>query len=70
LHGHVLQVLPREGPYAAVELALAPSHAAGERLWALVTRRSVATMPLRVGDAVVASFKAVAVEGRATALRS
>jgi molybdate transport system ATP-binding protein len=69
LRGRVLQVLPREGPYAAVEVALSASHAAGERLWALVTRRSVATLGLAVGDEVVASFKAVAVEGRSTAVR-
>jgi len=34
-----------------------------------VTRRSVATLAIAVGDEVVASFKAVAVEGRATAVR-
>lgn len=69
LRGRVLQVLPREGPYAAVELALSASAAAGERLWALVTRRAVAALAIAVGDEIFASFKAVAVEGRATAVR-
>ena len=35
LHGTVLRLLEREGPYCAVELALQPEAHAGERLWAL-----------------------------------
>jgi molybdate transport system ATP-binding protein len=65
----VLSVLDREGPYAAVEVGLGGSRAAGERLWALVTRRSVSTLGLRAGHPVVAAFKAVAVESRYAALR-
>jgi molybdate transport system ATP-binding protein len=70
LQGRVLQVLNRDGPYCIVELALTPFESApraGETLWALVTRRSVSTMGLGVGQTVVASFKAVAVEGRSVA---
>ena len=67
LPGEVLRVLERDGAYAAVELALRPDAAPGERLWALVTRRSVATMGIVPGRALVGSFKAVAVEGRAVA---
>ncbi len=69
LRGTVLRVVDREPPYAAVELALTPGAAAGERLWALVTQRSVRTLGVAPGQAVVASFKAVAVEGRAAAVR-
>ena len=69
LPGRVLQVLERDGPYCAVELALNTEAAPGERLWALVTRRSVAALGIVPGQHWVASFKAVAVEGRATALR-
>lgn len=68
LRGRVVRVLERDAPYAAVELALSDEAAAGERLWALVTRRSVETLAVRAGDAMVASFKAVAVEGRAAAV--
>jgi molybdate transport system ATP-binding protein len=68
LSGTVLRVLEREPPYAAVELALAGSAAAGERLWALVTRRSVQALGVAPGRPMVASFKAVAVESRAAAL--
>lgn len=68
LAGTVLRVLEREPPYAAVELALTPGAAAGERLWALVTQRSVHAFGLAPGRPMVASFKAVAVEGRAAAL--
>jgi len=68
LAGTVLRVLEREPPYAAVELALTPDAAAGERLWALVTQRSVHALGLAPGRPMVASFKAVAVEGRAAAL--
>jgi molybdate transport system ATP-binding protein len=70
----VLRVIEREGehdrPYAAVELALrgGAQAAAGERLWALVTRRSVQQLALVPGRACVATFKAVAVEGRAAAV--
>ena len=74
LAGRVLQVLDRDGPYCIVELALSlksmpleDQPRAGETLWALVTRRSVATMGLNAGQTVVASFKAVAVEGRSVA---
>ena len=67
LAGTVLRVLEREGTYAAVELALRPGAAAGERLWALVTRRSVQALGIAPGREWVGSFKAVAVEGRATA---
>ncbi len=69
LHGTVLRVVEREPPYAAVELARAPGGAAGERLWALVTQRSIHTLGVAPGQALVASFKAVAVEGRAAAVR-
>ena len=72
LQGRVSRVLDRDGPYAAVEIDLGAPHdgpAAGERLWALVTRRSVQTLALAAGERVVASFKAVAVESRAVALR-
>lgn len=68
LRGTVLRVVERDPPYAAVELALAPGAAAGERLWALVTRRSVHTLGVAAGAPLVASFKAVAVEGRAAAV--
>jgi len=68
LHGTVLRLLEREGPFCAVELALRPEAHAGERLWALVTRRSAASLGLASGQAVVASFKAVAVEGRSVAV--
>ena len=72
LHGRVLRVLDRDGPYSIVELALAhqPAQAevqAGQTLWALVTRRSVHSLGLVPGQAMVASFKAVAVEGRSVA---
>jgi molybdate transport system ATP-binding protein len=74
LQGRVLQVLNRDGPYCIVELSLSLNLSqlehqprAGETLWALVTRRSVSTMGLSVGQLVVASFKAVAVEGRSVA---
>ena len=66
LAGTVTRVLDRDGPYSAVELAL-DAQAAGATLWALVTRRSVHTLGLAPGQPVVASFKAVAVEGRAAA---
>ena len=69
LRGTVLRVVDREAPYAAVELALAPGAAAGERLWALVTQRSVQSLAIAPGQPLVASFKAVAVEGRAAAVR-
>jgi molybdate transport system ATP-binding protein len=68
LGGTVLRVLDRDGPYAAVEVALRPEAPAGERLWALVTKRSVHTLGLAPGQPVVAGFKAVAVEGRSAAL--
>jgi len=66
----VLRVLDRDGPYCAVEVALRPDAPAGERLWALVTRRSAAALELAPGDAIVATFKAVAVESRSVALRA
>ena len=69
LAGTVRRIVEREAPYAAVEVALAGADAPGTRLWALVTRRSVHSLALVVGQPVVASFKAVAVEGRATSLR-
>jgi molybdate transport system ATP-binding protein len=67
LAGNVLRVLERDGAYAAVELALRPDALPGERLWALVTRRSVHALGIAPGQRLVGSFKAVAVEGRATA---
>jgi molybdate transport system ATP-binding protein len=70
LEGRVLRVLEREPPYAAVELALAPGAAAGERLWSLVTQRSVQALAIAPGQPMVASFKAVAVEGRAAAVHT
>jgi molybdate transport system ATP-binding protein len=66
----VLRVLEREPPYAAVELGLTPAAAAGERLWALVTQRSVQNLAITPGQPMVASFKAVAVEGRAAAVHT
>jgi len=69
LEGIVRRVLDREGPYCAVELDLGTRNDPGERLWALVTRRSVHTLAIAPGVRAVASFKAVAVEGRAIALR-
>lgn len=68
LQGRVLRVLPREAPYAAVEIALSGHDQAGARLWSLVTQRSIENLRIRPGDAMVASFKAVAVEGRAAAV--
>ncbi len=68
LQGTVLRVLERDAPYAAVELALAEGARPGERIWALVTQRSVHALGLRVGERLVASFKAVAVEGRAASV--
>ena len=67
LRGTVLRVIEREPPYAAVELALAPGAAPGERLSALVTQRSVQALAIAPGQPMVASFKAVPVEGRSTA---
>ena len=52
LAGTVLRVLEREGAYAAVELALRPEAAPGERLWALVTRRSVHGLGIAPGAAM------------------
>ena len=69
LTGTVLRVLEREGPYCAVELGLSAAAPAGARLWALITRRSARTLAVAPGAALVASFKAVAVEGRSIALR-
>ncbi|WP_036251198.1 TOBE domain-containing protein, partial [Methylibium sp. T29] len=66
----VLRVIEREAPYAAVELALGPGGAPGERLWALVTQRSVQALAVAPGQPMVASFKAVAVEGRAAAVHT
>ena len=66
----VLRVLEREPPYAAVELGLTPAAAAGERLWALVTQRSVQNLAITPGQPMVASFKAVAVESRAAAVHT
>ena len=70
LAGTVLRVLEREPPYAAVELGLTPAAAPGERLWALVTQRSVQSLAITPGQPMVASFKAVAVEGRAAAVHA
>lgn len=70
LAGTVLRMLERDGPYCALEIALRADAPAGERLWALVTRRSAQALAMAPGAAVVASFKAVAVEGRSVALRS
>jgi molybdate transport system ATP-binding protein len=72
LAGRVVCVLDRDGPYSIVELALRSQPViaearAGHTVWALVTRRSVHAMGLLPGQAVVASFKAVAVEGRSVA---
>ncbi|RZU00762.1 molybdenum ABC transporter ATP-binding protein [Rivibacter subsaxonicus] len=69
LSGTVTRIVEREAPYAAVEIALGAATAPGECLWALVTRRSVQSLGLAPGQPAVASFKAVAVEGRATSLR-
>ena len=69
LRGRVVRVLPRDGPYCAVEVALREAAPPGERLCALVTRRSAQTFSIETGNEVVASFKAVAVEGRSVALR-
>lgn len=69
LAGTVLRVLDRDPPYAAVELGLAGAGSPpGARLWALVTQRSVHALGIAAGQRLVASFKAVAVEGRATAM--
>jgi len=68
LRGTVLRLLEREGPYCAVELALQHEAHAGERLWALITRRSAHSLGLAAGQRAVASFKAVAVEGRSVAV--
>ena len=68
LAGQVLRVLERDPPYAAVELALAEGARAGERLWSLVTQRSVQALGVQAGQRLVASFKAVAVEGRAASV--
>jgi molybdate transport system ATP-binding protein len=70
LAGTVLRTLERDGPYCAVEVALRPEAAAGERLWALVTRRSAETLGIGPGSTVVATFKAVAVESRSVALHA
>jgi molybdate transport system ATP-binding protein len=70
LAGTVLRVLEREPPYAAVEIGLTPAAAPGERLWALVTQRSVQSLAITPGQTMVASFKAVAVEGRAAAVHA
>jgi len=70
LAGTVLRVLEREPPYAAVEIGLTPAAAPGERLWALVTQRSVQSLAITPGHTMVASFKAVAVEGRAAAVHA
>jgi molybdate transport system ATP-binding protein len=70
LAGTVLRVIEREAPYAAVELALGAGAAPGERLWALVTQRSVHALAVAPGQPMVASFKAVAVEGRAAAVHT
>lgn len=67
LSGTVRRVLERDPPYAAVELSLTPAAGPGERLWALVTQRSVQALAIASGQTMVASFKAVAVEGRSTA---
>ena len=70
LQGHVLQVLNRDGPHCTVGLALTPpdsSFRSGATLWALLTRRSVSTTGLNVGQTVIASFEAAAVEGRSVA---
>lgn len=73
LQGHVLQVLQvlnRDGPHCTVGLALTPpdsSFRSGATLWALLTRRSVSTTGLNVGQTVIASFEAAAVEGRSVA---
>jgi len=68
LRGTVLRLLEREGPFCAVEVALQQEAQAGARLWALVTRRSVQGLGLVRGQPIVASFKAVAVEGRSVAV--
>ena len=70
LAGTVLRTLERDGPYCAVEVALRPDAAAGERLWALVTRRSAETLRIAPGSTVVATFTAVAVESRSVALHA
>jgi molybdate transport system ATP-binding protein len=66
LGGTLMRLIERDGPYVAAELALSPD-AEGATLWALVTRRSVHALGLAPGQRVVASFKAVAVEGRSVA---
>jgi molybdate transport system ATP-binding protein len=66
LRGTLIRVLERDGPYSAAELSLG-AQADGATLWALVTRRSLHNLGLAPGQPVVASFKAVAVEGRSVA---
>jgi molybdate transport system ATP-binding protein len=66
LHATVSQLLPRDAPYLAVAMQLAD----GQTLWALITQKSAVRLGLAVGVPVFASFKAVAVESRALAVRT
>jgi molybdate transport system ATP-binding protein len=68
LRGTLSQMLPRDGPYCAVEVALREDAKPGERLWALITCRAADALGLAPGQPIVASFKAVAVEGRSMAV--
>jgi molybdate transport system ATP-binding protein len=70
LHGTVLRVQDRDDAFAAVELALKDGAGPGERLWALVTRRSVAQLGIAPGTPWVASFKAVCIESRSVYIRN
>ena len=65
LQGLVLQVLNRDGPHCRVWLVLTPPEIplrSGATLWALLTRRSGSNTGLHVGQTVIASFEAAAVE--------
>lgn len=64
LHGHVQQLLPRDGPYLAVAVQLDDE---SQCIWALITRQSAERLALQLGSPVWTSFKAVAVESRAVA---
>jgi molybdate transport system ATP-binding protein len=69
LRGTVLQVMDRDEAFTAVELGLSAAAPAGQRIWALITRRSAAHLGITIGTPWIASFKAVCVEGRAISVR-
>jgi molybdate transport system ATP-binding protein len=60
VHGHVIELVQREGPYLDVVI-----DASGTRLLALVTRESCQRLGLALGTPVVALIKAVALDSRA-----